>query len=91
MGAHCNQPGHPLANLGVTILEQIKFTSKSYRKERESYVINKFNTNHKGVNNQNLFLQRGEGREAFQRFNLDGQTSKTPIKELKIKSKICKN
>ena len=39
-GAHYNQPGHYLANLRVTILEQVKVNSENYRKEREIYFIN---------------------------------------------------
>ena len=38
-GAHYNQPGHSLANLKVTILEQVKVNCDSYRKERERYFI----------------------------------------------------
>ena len=33
-GAHYTQPGHSLENLRVTILEQEKVNSQSYRKER---------------------------------------------------------
>ena len=35
-GSHFNQPGHCLADLSVTILEQVKKSNDSYRKERES-------------------------------------------------------
>ena len=52
-GEHFNQPGHNLANLNISILEQVKSTSEMYRKERERYYINKFNTFHKGLNKQN--------------------------------------
>ena len=31
-GAHYNLPGHSLANLRVTVLEQVKINSDSYRK-----------------------------------------------------------
>ena len=51
-GAHFNQPGHSLANMKITILEQVKTNEISYRKEREHYFINKFNTHHKGMNKQ---------------------------------------
>ena len=52
-GAHFNQPGHTLSDLKITILERSKKTDSSYRKERERYFINKFNTLHKGMNRQN--------------------------------------
>ena len=42
-GDHFNQPGHSLANLKVSILEQIRIEDDSYRREREKYFINKFN------------------------------------------------
>ena len=51
-GSHFNQPGHSLADLKVTILEQVKINSEEYRKERESYFIRKFNTYHQGLNKQ---------------------------------------
>ena len=51
-GAHFNLPGHSLANLTITILEQVKYQDKEYRKERESYFIRKFNTFYKGINRQ---------------------------------------
>ena len=51
-GAHFNLPGHSLANLKVTILEQIKVNDEAYRKERETYFINKFNTFHQGINRE---------------------------------------
>ena len=43
-GAHFNQPGHSLANMKVTILEQVRKHDEDYRKERESYFIRKINT-----------------------------------------------
>ena len=52
-GAHFNLPGHNLANLSVIILEQVKNKSDAYRKEREKYLISKFNTYYKGLNRQN--------------------------------------
>lgn len=51
-GAHFNLPGHSLADLKITVIEQIKKNSDEYRKERESYFIRKFNTLHKGINRQ---------------------------------------
>ena len=49
-GSHFNQHCHCLADLSVTILEQVKKSNDSYRKEREEYFIRKFNTLHKGMN-----------------------------------------
>ena len=52
-GAHYDQPGHSLANIKVTILEQVKVNCEMYRKERERYFINKFDTLQNGLNRQN--------------------------------------
>ena len=52
-GAHFNTPGHTLANLKITILEQVKVKDPEYRKERETYFINKFDTYYNGMNRQN--------------------------------------
>ena len=51
-GAHFNQPGHSLANMKITILEQVKTNDMAYRKEREHYFINTFNTFQEGMNKQ---------------------------------------
>ena len=51
-GFHFNQPGHSLNDVEVTILEKVKKLDPSYRKEREKYLINKFNTHYKGINRQ---------------------------------------
>ena len=49
-GIHFNQPGHNLANLKITIVEKLKKDDGPYRKERETFLINKFNTYYKGIN-----------------------------------------
>jgi hypothetical protein len=49
-GAHFNQPGHSLANLKVTIIEQSRKPEPQYRKQRESYFIQHFNTYYNGMN-----------------------------------------
>ena len=49
-GQHFNLPGHSLADLSVTAIEQAKVNSLIYRKEREEYFIRLFNTFHKGIN-----------------------------------------
>ena len=52
LGAHFNLPGHALADMKATILEQVKYNDETYRKEREAYLINKFNTFYNGLNQQ---------------------------------------
>jgi hypothetical protein len=49
-GAHFTSPGHSLADLWVTIIEQVKKRDDFYRKEREKYFIQKLNTMHSGLN-----------------------------------------
>ena len=50
-GAHYNLPGHSLADMRITILEQIKNNNIEYRKDREKYFIRLFNT----YNNESFF------------------------------------
>ena len=49
-GAHFHLPGHSPADLRCTVLEQGKVNSDLYRKEREKYFINKFDTLNEGLN-----------------------------------------
>ena len=49
-GRHFNLPGHSLAKMTATVLEKVKSQDIYYRKERESYLIRKFNTFHRGLN-----------------------------------------
>ena len=51
-GAHFNLPGHSLADMKYTVIEQVRYNNESYRKERETYHINKFNTFYKGINRE---------------------------------------
>ena len=51
-GAHFNLPGHDLSHLTITIIEKQKNENDIYRKERERYFINKYNTYYKGMNKQ---------------------------------------
>ena len=51
-GEHFNLPGHSLADLSITILEQTNRKSSEYRKERERYFIRKFDTYYHGINKQ---------------------------------------
>ena len=50
--AHFNLPGHSLANMKFTVLEQVKYNSEPYRREHEKYHINQFNTFYKGLNRE---------------------------------------
>ena len=43
-GAHFTLPGHSVANLRITVIEQVKKESDIYRQEREKFFINKLNT-----------------------------------------------
>ena len=49
-GYHFNLPGHSLVNMTVTVLEKVKRADTQYRKQREKYFINKFNSFYKGLN-----------------------------------------
>ena len=49
-GAHFNLPGHSVADLTVTILEQVKKKCSLYRKEREKFYIQKLDSLHEGLN-----------------------------------------
>ena len=51
-GAHFNLPGHSLANMKATILEQVKYDDEEYRSQREKYFIRKFNTFYDGLNRE---------------------------------------
>ena len=50
--AHFNLPGHSLANMKATIIEQVKVNDHLYIKEREHFYIRKLNTFYQGLNNQ---------------------------------------
>ena len=51
-GAHWNQPGHSLADMKFTVLEQVKYNDRNYREERETFFINKFDTFYHGINKE---------------------------------------
>ena len=51
-GDHFNLPGHSLAHMKVTILEMARNSNPDYRRERENYFINKFNTFYEGMNKE---------------------------------------
>ena len=49
-GKHFNLPGHSVANMKMTIMEQVKTQSDYYRKEREEFFIRKLATFNTGMN-----------------------------------------
>ena len=49
-GFHFNLPGHSLHDIEVSDIEQPKSSDTEYRKERESYIIRKFNSYYSGMN-----------------------------------------
>ena len=49
-GLHFNLPGHSIHNMKFTIIEQVTSNDPIYRKEREKFHIDKFNTFHSGMN-----------------------------------------
>ena len=51
-GAHWNLPGHSLAQLKITILEQVTSKEEDYIREREKYFIRKFDTFNQGINRE---------------------------------------
>ena len=50
--AHWNLPGHSLAQLKITILEQVIYKEEDYCREREKYLIWKFDTVNHGINRE---------------------------------------
>ena len=51
-GYHFNLPGHSVANMKAIILEKVKKRDENYRKEREHFMIRKFNTYLNGLNKE---------------------------------------
>ena len=49
-GEHFTQKGHSLSDLQVIILEKVSSQDPLYRKERERYLIRKFNSFYEGMN-----------------------------------------
>ena len=50
IGEYFNLRGHTLEDLKQKILEKVKSPVEQYRKEREKYMIRKFNTFYRGLN-----------------------------------------
>ena len=55
-GIYFNQPGHNFANLKITILENLKRYDGSYRKDRETFLINKYNTYYLAGKYKSLYI-----------------------------------
>ena len=53
-GEHFSLPGHSVSDLTITVIEQSKRNNNLYRKEREEYNINRFNTFYKGLNKRRI-------------------------------------
>ena len=51
-GHHFNSPGHSIDDLKIFIIEKVRKQDDVYRKIREQFHINKFNTYYEGMNNQ---------------------------------------
>ena len=51
-GRHFNSSGHTLADLSITVIEQVRKNDTLYRTQREEYHIRRFNTLYKGLNRQ---------------------------------------
>ena len=49
-GNHFNLPGHEIYHMKFTVIEKVKFNNTQYRKEREKFHINKFDTYRHGMN-----------------------------------------
>ena len=49
-GAHFNKNGHKIEHMKVCIIEKVNESNEQYRKEREKFFIQKFNTYHAGIN-----------------------------------------
>ena len=59
-GHHFSLPGHSLADLQVTAIEQVKKKDILYRREREEYHIRRFNTLYEGLNKKLWDIEGGE-------------------------------
>ena len=49
-GSHFNLAGHDISNMQLTIIEKVKKNDQTYRREREKFFIEQFNTFHAGIN-----------------------------------------
>ena len=49
-GEHFNGPGHSVSDMSISVVEKIFSKDGFYRKEREKFYIQKFNSKFKGLN-----------------------------------------
>ena len=49
-GYHFNTLGHSISDMNFRVLEQARICDPVYRKEREKYLIRKFNSYYSGLN-----------------------------------------
>ena len=49
-GGHFNLPGHSLSDMSISVLESVKEKNTFYRECRESFHIENFNLQRKGIN-----------------------------------------
>ena len=52
-GVHFNSKGHTISDMEITIVEKVFNQDPRFRKEREKFYIQKFNTRYKGLNRMN--------------------------------------
>ena len=52
-GVHFNYKGHTISDMEITIVEKVFNQDPRFRKEREKFYIQKFNTRYKGLNRMN--------------------------------------
>ena len=52
-GAHFNEKGHTVSDMEITVIEKVYNQDPRYRKQREKFYIQQFNTRYKGLNRIN--------------------------------------
>ena len=52
-GVHFNTKGHSVADMEITVIQKIFSQDPMFRKQREKFYIQKFNTRYKGLNRMN--------------------------------------
>ena len=52
-GVHFNSKGHTISDMEITIVEKVFNQDPRFRKQREKFYIQKFNTRYKGLNRMN--------------------------------------
>ena len=49
-GAHFNEPGHEIEHMQIIAIEKLQNKNPQYRKEKEKFFIQKFDTYYNGIN-----------------------------------------